>query len=279
MTDSPIILYCGHHKCATRWLVDIIGEACGRLKLHFFEAHNGAMVEQDISRFADKQSINFLAYTNARFDLVRKVEHKLGFHVVRDPRDLLVSAYFSHLNSHPVSGWPALEKHKQRLRDLSTEEGLLLELEFSKNVFDALAAWQYDDEAMLEVQMEALTSNPYETLVDIFHHLGLIETDEIALDDEIARIIQRQTRLQQGPTLARSERRLQRCEMLQITYDHRFSKKAGGRKIGQEDSHSHYRRGQAGDWRNHFTPAVTTHFKQMFGGILDHLGYDPGKGW
>lgn len=57
-----------------------------------------------------------------------------GVRVLRDPRQLLVSNYFHHLNGHNVESpagwvWDRLKAHRARLQASDLEHGLLLELE------------------------------------------------------------------------------------------------------------------------------------------------------
>ena len=46
-----------------------------------------------------------------------------------------------------------------------------------------------------------------------------------------------------------------------------------GRKPGQEDTGSKLRKGVAGDWRNHFTPAVQEAFDDETTDLVARLGY------
>lgn len=58
-----------------------------------------------------------------------------------------------------------------------------------------------------------------------------------------------------------------------------FARLAGGRKKGQEDVNSHYRKGTPGDWKNHFSPEHIRHFKDQFGDLLIKLGYESSPDW
>lgn len=270
-----LMLYCGHHKCATRWLVDILIDACDRVGIEFFEAHNAGMFDRDLGAFLKRRSVDVLAYTNARQEFLDGLNDYRGFHVIRDPRDILVSAYFSHLNSHSTDGWSALEEHRLKLQECSEEDGLILELDFIEDVFSALAGWNYNQPEMLELKMERLVGNAYETLVDAFIHLGLVDREEHFLDRQLELAADRET----GSHSPAARRQIQRFELLNIVHDHRFAKKAGGRAVGQEDQRSHYRRGQAGDWRNHFTPNLTARFDRQYGDLLLELGYEQDERW
>ena len=58
-----------------------------------------------------------------------------------------------------------------------------------------------------------------------------------------------------------------------------FERLAGGRKQGEENRASHYRKGQPGDWVNHFTPKVRQLFKDRYGELLVRLGYESDTSW
>ena len=270
-----VLLYCGHHKCATRWLVDILTDVCNRIEIEFFEAHNAGMFDRDLGAFLEQRPVDVVAYTNARQEFLEDLDDFRGFHVIRDPRDILVSAYFSHLNSHSTSGWSALEEHRQQLQTCSEEAGLTLELDFIEDVFSALATWDLDRPQMMELKMEHLVRNAYEGLLDVFIHLGLVDSEEHSLDLQLQMAADRRS----GNSSLESHRRIQRFELLNIVHDHRFAKKAGGRSVGQEDQQSHYRRGQAGDWRNHFSDSLAAAFSERYGDLLVRLGYEQDDRW
>jgi len=52
-----------------------------------------------------------------------------------------------------------------------------------------------------------------------------------------------------------------------------FEKHSGGRRAGQEDASSFYRKGVVGDWRSHFDDAASASFAQKAGRLLHALGY------
>jgi len=67
--------------------------------------------------------------------------------------------------------------------------------------------------------------------------------------------------------------------LLGIVYENDFSKKASGRKPGEEDVKSHYRKGVAGDWENHFNEEHKRFFKDNFNDLLIKLGYESDGNW
>lgn len=52
-----------------------------------------------------------------------------------------------------------------------------------------------------------------------------------------------------------------------------------GRERGQEDRKRFYRKGVAGDWKNHFRDEERQQFKEVAGEMLVKLGYEQGLGW
>jgi Sulfotransferase domain len=58
-----------------------------------------------------------------------------------------------------------------------------------------------------------------------------------------------------------------------------FEKLSKGRERGQEDPSSFYRKGIAGDWKNHFTEEDRRAFKEEAGELLIRLGYEEDLDW
>ena len=107
MTNG-LLAYFGHHKCATIWISSIVSSVCKKIGLRFFEVNGPPLFDHNLKSFVEGKKIEFLSYTNANIKFVNRLENFTGFHVIRDPRDIIVSAYFSHLHSHPTDIWPEL---------------------------------------------------------------------------------------------------------------------------------------------------------------------------
>ena len=58
-----------------------------------------------------------------------------------------------------------------------------------------------------------------------------------------------------------------------------FEKLSGGRKPGEEDANSFFRKGVAGDWKNAFTKRDREIFKEAAGDLLIKLGYEKDNDW
>ena len=249
MSNKELLAYFGHHKCASTWIHSILTEVCKELSLKIEYVHSHKQFDSDLEAFIEKNSIDFLTYANADVDFVGKIKNLKGFHVIRDPRDIAVSSYFSHLYSHPTDGWKELARHRERLQTVSKEEGLILDSEFINLGFKQLYHWNYAMPNVLELKMEEVTRNPREKFVEIFAHLGIIGK-RISLK-KLYKILERKS----------------------------FAALAGGRKPGDEDIHSHFRKGIPGDWVNHFTGEHKKYFKEKYNDLLIKLGYEKDPGW
>jgi hypothetical protein len=255
--QRPLLAYFGHHKAASDWIHNIAKEACQEMELNYVYIHNPRQFDFDLRSFVDREKVDFLTYANADLpDIEGCLDRIRGFHVVRDPRDVTVSAYFSHLHSHSADDFPRLVGHRQKLRQTTKEEGLLLELEFERPNFEKMNRWDYSLPNVLELKMEQLIREPVEHFRRIFGFLGVIDEDGGRLPDKItvdalADIVDR--------------------------YD--FAKQSGGRRPGQEDPKNHYRKGVPGDWKNYFMAEHKTYFKQNFNDLLVKLGYEQADNW
>lgn len=267
----PLFAYMSHHKCATRWVNSVLRHTCRYLGLKHKVVWQPEMFNNNLSNFVAQNQINFLAYTNANYQYVRQLDHVRGFHVVRDPRDICVSAYFSHLNSHETQHWPELAQHRQALQKLSKDDGLLLDMEFVAPYMQDMASWDYDDPNYIHLRMEELTSNPYQQFSRVFAFLGLLDDQPLSASRQIMYGINRRLRGYQA--------QLPVEKLLGIIWRNDFSKKSGGRTSGQEDQSKHYRKGTAGDWRNHFKETHIAYFKQQYNPLLLKLGYEQDSNW
>lgn len=68
------------------------------------------------------------------------------------------------------------------------------------------------------------------------------------------------------------------AHMRKIVDRHSFQR-ATGRKPGTADAKSFNRKGIAGDWVNHFTPALKDKFKSIAGDALERFGYEKSNDW
>lgn len=240
--------YFSHHKCGTVWVASIVEEVSTAAGLVTARHDTDSRFEGDIVSWRKTHPFDFWSYTNADYTFVRGVALK-GFHVVRDPRDLIVSAYFSHLFSHPDQNWPRLRHYRRFIQTLSEEEGLLREMEFSATVMADMLVWDDNPPGIRLVHFEDLAASPAAFFCEIFEDLGLLPD------------------------------RVSEWTVREIVERYSFERMSGGRKKGQEDPRHHFRRGTPGDWRNHFTARHTEYFKSLYDPLLLKLGYEADADW
>ncbi len=183
--------------------------------------------------------------TPAQFDDLRLPgEQYRCFFVIRDPRDLLVSWYFSNRYRHP--GNPAVMRRRRRLAELSEQDGLLDQLgnDFGV-VLDMLGQWASradTDENVQLVRYEDLAGpDGDQHWAELFGFCGM--------------------------AVPETTRR-------RVLGTYSFEKLSGGRRPSEEDSGAKYRKGTSGDWVQHFTPAVQAEFEDRCPDLVARLGYD-----
>jgi hypothetical protein len=286
-------VYFGHHKCASQYIKAIFLQTTGLLGMGPSRVDNFSAElplgyhtrEPFVTKLREhrerlrSEAVAVLCLTNGDSEAVSLLAERpqpyRGFHVIRDPRDVLVSAYFSHLYSHPIrseGGWIA-EFRRQLQAAADIEQGLLLELDFLERIFASMAAWNYANPQVYETRFETLIADPLAEFTRIFNFLG-IATPRLGLFTLAGLTLERWLR---RPVSPRTE--LPEMELRRIVQNNAFEHQAGGRRRGDEDARHHYRKGMPGDWRNHFTPRVTEAFRARYGDLLLSLGYEQNNQW
>ena len=183
---------------------------------------------------------------------IPKPGHYKAFFVMRDPRDLVISRYFSIRYSHNLIN-ESIKKERIFLNNASMEEGLNYFIEAIENkhaeLYSALLSWpgSIDNPRIMICKFEDLIgTDRLESFKRIFDHC------EISIP---------------GSTLKR------------ILEKYSFEELSQGRKQGEADPKSHYRKGIAGDWQNYFDDNHKKLFKRVAGNLLIELGYEKNDDW
>lgn len=272
-------LYVSHHKCATKYALTVlrtVGYGAGWNVRNF---HRPEQFDGNLSTVPRATDGDVVFWGNGEWGHLRDLDFDRACHVVRDPRDMLVSAYFSHRESHSTANWPELEDHRRRLRSTSEAEGLMMEIEFMAPVFEAMARWDYDDPRVREVKFEDLVKRPFTEFLEMYQHWDLLVQEArrpgarcVAKFRSYANRVHR--RLLGSPDLW-TVPRVHAEDVLAAVHANRFEVLSGGRKRGSSDAGHHYRKGVPGDWANHLEPVHLDAMDRKFGALLSKCGYAP----
>jgi hypothetical protein len=180
------------------------------------------------------------------YHAIPKPDRYRTFSILRDPRDALVSWYFSMKYSHSAR-FDVVRELRRELTDLDVVAGIdhLIGRLDGFGFFAAQRSWVegpvLDDPHVRVLRYEDFAADNVRFLA------GLLDYLEVEMPAEVFRGL---------------------CER------HAFRTCAGGREQGEEDVRAHFRKGVAGDWRNHFTPALEARLRETTGDLLAVLGYE-----
>jgi hypothetical protein len=251
------VYHCCAHKTGSQWLRAIF-EDTRTLRYSGLSAYNyqseqrGGFDDRKITErqfsepFPLRKIVTPLYLDYSSYAGIPKPAEYRTFFVMRDPRDMTVSWYFSMKLSHGLMG--NLGDVKKTLDKLDEPAGLCFVIDHLRDfgAYAALASWidaAQNDTNTLLVRFEELTGEDNIRVVRrLFDHL------DIGMPDEILR---------------------------HLLADYSFER-LSGRKKGQEDQRSHYRKGEPGDWENHFDHTVQARFESVTGDLTTRMGYGEG---
>lgn len=243
---GPRFVYVSYHKCATQYAERVIRTICKRRRLRastFDQRHETV----DAETLASTDFLLLTDYSSAMIDL--DALEARGAHAIRDPRDTLVSMYFSHRSSH-AANHPEIVRDRAALAELDAEEGLLWLLDesgFFARIARELGSWDFEARGYFETRFERLTADPAIEFRALFDFLDLD---------------------------------VGRRELERALEKHRFSAlRREWAKRNPEAAVNHYRRGASGDWRVHLTGRAREAFRERHGPLLVRLGYEASLDW
>ncbi len=231
-----------HHKCATIWLVNILSRYCSNHQLGFFTTHFSYLLPDP------NVDYSILVYTNSEYAFCKsRLEinianhNQTATHIIRNPLDLIVSAYYSHLYSHPLDGWSQLAQQREILRRINKKAGLRATWYFlERSDFDdcavgplfSLLHWNFDDGTFKTLRMEDLVINAYDLLQKETHNF---------FRDDLAGIVT----------------------------ESRFEKLSGGRPTGIVDKKHHYRSGRPNQWMDELDLSLAHAVYDKYKSLID----------
>jgi hypothetical protein len=165
-------------------------------------------------------------------------------HLVRDPRDVVVSGFVHQANIRIGSQHPEADRYRRLLADQRIDDELLdssLALWTDSNRAAASADAHFDHTHLL--RYEDLIASPVEQARTLFEFIGA---------DPDAAIVER------------------------CTQQTSFRALSGGRNSGEEDRSNFFRKGIAGDWVNWLTETQTQRITEQAGDLMHRFGYTGG---
>jgi hypothetical protein len=286
MNKKNQCVFFGNHKCASSFIIKIIEQACREIgwkyKVPYRFSDENLHIQNDDELYYFDNSIDFILFPESNTKLKQYVQNFKGFHLKRDPRDILVSGYFSHKHSHSTKNADFLLIHRKKLHELSIEDGLIEEMHYEKNTLSNLLNWDYNDENIYESSYEKMIKDTPKELYKAFDFIDFIYKPNlfihilypfIAYSNRIhfkyPRFFPFRIKLKGIPPKS----------IKRIIVNSDFKQLTKGRKKGEENKKSHYRKGVSGDWKNYFTEMHKEEFKKHYGEGLIRLGYESGNKW
>lgn len=157
-----LIIHGCHHKVGTNWFINIFTKIAKRYDLNF-----------KVNKYDEDADILLDDHSNFNFD---ELPPFVGSHIIRDPRDMIVSAYFYHLTSDEL--WLSEPRHRYNglsyqayITSLDKHYGLMAEIKRASYGIIDMMNWDFDNPNIIEVRYEDLITNE-QLFRKIFQHYG-----------------------------------------------------------------------------------------------------------
>ncbi len=240
------IIVATHHKTGTVWMDTVFEAIAAELGVAYVDYWSQR------EHLEDKLESPFILFNydsdfRGHSDLLSRDDVRI-LHVIRDPRDVLISAMHYHCKSEetwlhePVPGYDNIT-YQRRLNAFATRyEQYVFEMENSTDsTLRDMQGWQYDRTNCFEARYEELrqdTRMAYWTRIIDF--LGFDEVEQQACRE-------------------------------------RFWQYSLFGNLGR--GHKHVRSGDVAQWKREFTPELASAFRRKFPKVLQVLGYEPDDRW
>lgn len=237
----PLLFVLGHYKSGTTWMCQLVADY---LRIPF--------PQHSILPIGCPAVVHSLEAPSKKY--------RNGVYMVRDGRDSAISAYF-HYRGRMLAGskvkyhqrlFAGLDPNEEPSKNMATFIPRLLD--HPGGGWTKLLNWADHVSCYYESGSEQLAMARYEDL----------------LSDgpgTLTKIVEQLTGESADP------------DRIQETIDRYSFKKQTGRSEGEENRKSYLRKGQAGDWKNHFSKEAAEIFCERCGDVLILAGYESDTAW
>lgn len=242
--SRPVLVHGSHHKAGTVWVQRILKMVATHHGLRFAESPSTVHEPAAPAPRPDAEIV-LLDRANdiASCAFTRPVRVS---HMIRDPRDIVVSGYYYHLRTdepwvrRPDARWNGAS-YQQHLRGLDRHDGLMAEIELAATTTLAdLAAWPALVPDAHDIRYEDAVAAEQATFEALFRFYGFTDA-----------------------AVARS---------LDIVRHYRERRDG---VVGAEDTH--VRSGRPGEWRDQLDAAHLHRLRSLTGDLVTRLGYEEGE--
>jgi hypothetical protein len=251
---NKTIYHCCIQKTASQWFRQVLNDPLiwrSNKLLHYSPSENFITEDDEILKKLNNLPTGVIAsplYIRfPDFFAMKKPGAYKAFFVSRDPRDLIVSNYFSLKYSHKLYH-PYIIEMRKKLNSMSLNDGVADIISSSTaGIKKTIEGWtnQDSDNIRLVKYEDIFGVHQQKVFADLMKHC------DINLSDSVIKLI------------------LKKYSFKNMT----------GRAQGSEDVKSHYRKGIAGDWKNYFTDGHKELFKSLCGDLLIKSGYEKDHSW
>lgn len=183
-----------------------------------------------------------------------------GAYIMRDGRDALTSLYFFAARRLPAGDRPQLTRAQRRMFP-----GLINRDDVRRNFAPFI-----ERQMMKPVAVPLNWGEHVSRFFELKHpRMALVRYEDLRADGERS-LAAAMTQLDHAPA---------DMERIRAALDKFSFERQAGRKAGSEDRTSFLRKGEVGDWRNHFNVEAAEIFDRHCGRALVQAGYEPDCDW
>lgn len=252
-SEHTNVYHCALQKTGTQWMFDIFKDPVvykySGMTVEKFDVPRRKSQAHKIRSLDEPYKSNTIifgfagTYKNFCEDIPKRDDNIALFHVVRDPREMVVSWYFSTKDNHLVDKGSTLHVHREKLREKSKKEGIkyVIELFDWKGKFEVMRSWMHkrNMDNVKIIKFEELASGDISYFRDLFDFLDV---------------------------------QIPENELRELIDSYSFETLTG-RKRGKEVEKSHMRSGSSKSWKNHLDKDLIKMINSKAGDLLDGYGY------